>query len=100
MIVEWTINGVFDPFVELFLGLVGDVEVGEELGAEGQIGDFVVGSNIVNVVDFTLVENGVESIGCVTSKEVTAGWGSVSVENNGLTAVKEEGELGDNFWGI
>ena len=55
MIVEWTIDGVLDPFVEFFLGRVWDVEICEEFGAEGQVGNFVVGSNVIDVVDLSLV---------------------------------------------
>lgn len=97
MVVEGTINGVLDPFVEFFLGSVWNVEVGEEFGAECQVGDFVVGSDVVDVVDFSFVENRVECVGGVACEEVASGWGSVSVENDWLTAVKEEGEFWNDF---
>lgn len=35
VVVEGTVMRVLDPLVELGLRLVGDVEVGEEFGAEG-----------------------------------------------------------------
>lgn len=98
-VVEGTVVGVLDPLVELLLGLVGDLKVGEELGAEGQVGDLVVGADVVDLADGTLVEDGVKGIGGVTGEQVTAGWGTVTVENDGLAAVQEAGELGDDLCG-
>lgn len=93
-IVEWAIVGVLDPLVKLLLGRVWDLEVCEKLGAEGQVGDLVVGADVVNLADVSLVENGVEGIGSITGKQVAAGWGTISVEYEWLTTVQQAGE----FW--
>ncbi|KFY44487.1 hypothetical protein V494_01461, partial [Pseudogymnoascus sp. VKM F-4513 (FW-928)] len=98
-VVEGAVVGVLDPLVELLLGLVGDLEVGEELGAEGQVGDLVVGTDVVDLADGTLVEDGVKGVGGVTGEQVTAGGGAVTVENDGLAAVQEAGEFRDDLWG-
>jgi hypothetical protein len=98
VVVEGSVDGVLDPFVEFFLGGVGDVEVGEEFGAEGQVGDFVVGTDVVDLVHLTLVEDGVESIRGVASEEVASSRGTITMKDNGLASVEEEGEFGNDFW--
>lgn len=87
-VVEWAVVGVLDPLVELLLGGVRDLEVCEKLGAKRQVGDLVVGADVVNLTHLSLVENGVESIGSITGKQVAASWGTISVEDKWLTAVQ------------
>lgn len=90
---------MLDPGVQLLLGLVRDLEVGEELGAEGQVGDLVVGADVVDLPDVALVEDGVKGVGGVAGEQVAAGGGAVAVEDDGLAAVQEAGEFGDDLWG-
>ena len=65
-----------------------------ELRAQSQVGDFIVGSNIVDLVHLTLVEDGVESICGVTSKEVSSCRSSITVQNDWLSAVSNKLNLG------
>ncbi len=92
-VVEWAVVSVLDPLVEFLLGGVWDLEVSKELGAEGQVGDLVVRANVVDLANGTLVENGVEGIGSITSEEITARWGTITVKDEWLTTVQQAGEL-------
>lgn len=89
---------MLDPLVELLLGLVGDVKVGEQLGAERQVRDLVVGTDVVDLSDVALVQDRVEGVGGVAGEQVAAGGGTVTVEDDGLAAVQEAGEFRDDLW--
>jgi hypothetical protein len=97
VIVEGSVDGVLDPLVELLLSGVGDVEVGEEFRAEGQVGDFVVGTDVVDLVHLALVQNCVKGICGISSEKVASGGSSVSVENDWLTSVEQQAEFRNNL---
>ena len=48
--------------------------------------------------DGALVKDRVEGIGGVAGEQVAAGRGSVTVQDDGLAAVQQAGELGDDLW--
>lgn len=97
-VVEGAVVRVLDPLVQLLLCLVGDVEVGEQLGAERQVGDLVIGTDVVDLPDGALVQDGVKGVRGVAGKQVAAGGGAVAVEDDGLAAVQEAGEFRDDLW--
>lgn len=88
VVVERTVVGVLDPLVELFLSLVWNVEVLQEVGAEGNVGDLVVGADVVGLTEGSLVENRVECISSIAGEEVTTGRRSIPMENERLSAVQ------------
>lgn len=88
MIVEWTVVGVLDPFVQLLLCLVRDIKAFEKKRTERDIRNLIIGANVVDLTNLALVENGVESIGSISSKEVATGRTSIAVENNRLSTIQ------------
>lgn len=94
-VVERSVLDVLDDFV-VFLGWV--VEFLDEVAAEVSVGDFVVGPDVVDLADGALVEDCVEGVCCVASKEVTAGVHTASVKEKIAAAVEEAGEFGDDLY--
>lgn len=70
---------VLDPLVELFLGGVRNVETLKEVGTESDVGNLVIRSDIVNLADGTLVENGIKSVCGISSEEITTSWASITM---------------------
>lgn len=111
-VVEGPVVGVLDPFPKRrlrFLPRGGGViscrcwgwqyaHDGEELGAEVQVGDFVRGTDIVNVPDVALVQNRVKRICGVAGVEVAPRGTAVAVEDDGLASVEEACEFGYDFF--
>lgn len=100
VVVERTINGMLDPFVKLLLCAVRDIEVCKEFRAQCQVRDLIVGTDIVDLVHLTLVENRVECVCGITSEEVSSRRSSISVQNNWLSPVEQQAELWDDFWNL
>lgn len=62
---------MLDPFS--FLCRAVDGEMGEEFPRQVDVADFIGGVDVVDLTDFTLVEDRVEGIRCVRGEEVAAG---------------------------
>ena len=88
---------VFDPLVELLLCRMGDVQVCKELRAQCQVGDLIVGPNVVDVVHLTLMQDCVESIRRISSKEISSGRSAIAVQNNWLSSLQQAAEFGNDF---
>jgi hypothetical protein len=102
VIVERTIVGVLDPLVQLLLGCVRNVQVSQELRAQRQVGDLIVGSNIVDLIHLSLVQDCVESIRGISGKEISSCRCSVTVQNDWLSSVQQAAEFGNDFckWSV
>jgi hypothetical protein len=87
VVIEGAVMCVLDPLVELLLRRVRNVQVRKELRAQRQVGDLIVGANIVDLVHLALVQDRVESICRISSKQVSSRWGSVAMQNNGLSSL-------------
>lgn len=65
-----------------------DTHLGENDMTELKIGDLVAGANVVDLTDFAFVKNGIKGVGGISCKEVPASWTTVSMEDDGLAALK------------
>lgn len=73
-------------------------ELFQKKRAELQVGNFIGGTDIVDLPNQPLVKDSIESIGSITRKEITAGVLPVAVEKQFFTTVEEAGEFGNNLY--
>lgn len=87
---------VFDVLEELRLAVLEPKLLDKRLG-EVQVGDLKVGTNVVDLADDALVQDGVDGIGNVRGVDVTTRVGAVSVEADLLAALEKADKLGDDL---
>jgi hypothetical protein len=97
MVVEGPVVRVFDPAAEIVWGFVRDVHDREQAPAEGDVADFVLGTDVVDLPWLAAVQDRVEGVGCVAGVEVAACGRAVAVEDDGFVAGEEAREFGDDF---
>ena len=73
------------------------VELFQEKRAELQVGNFIGRTDIVDLPNQTFVKDSIESIGSITSKEITTGVLPVAMEKQFFTTVEEAGEFRNNL---
>ena len=98
VVVEGSVVRVLDPLAELLRGVVRDAHLRQELATDINVGNFVVGADVVDMTELALVEDSVESVRGIAGEKVATGRAAISVKDEGLAAIQETGELGNNFY--
>lgn len=97
VVIKWPVVCVLDPLLEFLWGVVLNANLLQEVAAQIQVGDLIVRADIVDVANLTLVQNSVKGISSVASKQVAPGWAAITVKNDGLSAVEQACEFGDDL---
>ena len=74
-----------------------DIEVEKQLPGKVNIANLICGVDIVDFADFTLVEDGVESVSRVGGEEVAASVETRAVEDEREALSQKRAELWDDF---